>query len=200
MPSPIKSGRRHLKTNGPAIAEKWKLAQEKARRTATWARTMTKVIISQNNSQAPFWHVVNFLGPGKCEPRGIVDLLAVRKNQGEHALPLKRGDCFDMILIQVKGGSAKRPSAEERERLRSVAKIYGAKTILLSEWKKGSKAVLCRLDGDEWSSAIDPAEVFGPRSKPGKKPRTKPEKNGKVMASAASKAWATRKARLHGDA
>ena len=48
------------------------------------AKTMTKVVISQNNGQAPFWHVINFLGPGKCEPRGIVDLLAIRKN---HLVP-----------------------------------------------------------------------------------------------------------------
>lgn len=30
--------------------------------TASWARTMTKVIISRNNKKPPFWHVINFLG------------------------------------------------------------------------------------------------------------------------------------------
>jgi hypothetical protein len=155
-----------LKTTVAGAANNWKRAQEQARKTATWARTMTKVVISQNNGEAPFWHVVNFLGPGKCEPRGIVDLLTVRKNQAHVSLPLKRGHLFEMVLIQVEGGSAKRPSAEERVRLRAVGAQYGARTILLSEWRKGFKAVFRRLDGDEWSDAIDPALVFGKRRRP----------------------------------
>jgi len=183
----VPARRLNVTTTAAATTEKWRRAQEQARKTATWARTMTAVIIGRNNTQAPFWHVINFLGPGKCEPRGIVDLLAIRKNQGDHALPLKRGDLFDMILIQVKGGSAKRPSSEERERLRSVAETYGARMILLSEWKQGSKAVLRRLEHDEWSEAIDPAEVFGPRRKL--------KQIASAAPNAASKAWATRRAR-----
>ena len=163
---------------------------ELARKTANWAKTMTKVIIAQHNKSGPFWHVVNFLGPNKAESRGIVDLLAIRKNHNEHELPLKRGDLFEMILIQVKGGSAKRPSSDERDRLRTVAKHYGAKTIVLSEWKKGSKARFFKLEADEWGNEIDPATVFGMHEKPAPA----------GASAAAKKAWLTRRANAESDA
>lgn len=193
--------------------DKGKTPSEKAKRTATWAKTMTKVVISQNNGTAPFWHVINFLGPGKSEPRGIVDLLAIRKNQGDHALPLKRGDLFDVVLIQVKGGSSKMPTSEDRDRLRVVGKAYNAKEILLSEWIKGCKAMFKRLVEDEWVT-IEPAAVFGPRIKTIVKAKSaqllsknftlstvsKVKKLNVLIAplslksSAAKKAWVTRRA------
>ncbi len=139
---------------------KWKLAQERAQRTATWAKTMTKVIIRKNNKGGPAWKVVDFLGPARSESRGIVDLLAIRKSHQLADLPLKRGDLFEMILIQVKGGTAKRPTDEEIERLELVRKAYDAKTILLSEWKRGSEARFFELVGGEWIPVPDPAVIF----------------------------------------
>ena len=179
-----------LNTDAAAIKTKWRLAQAKAHSTATWAKTMTQVIISQNNKAGPIWHVINFLGPGKAESRGIVDLLAIRKSHKQVELPFKRGDLFEMILIQVKGGSAKRPSADERQRLKLVAETYGAGTILLSEWKKGSKARFFKLNEDEWSDEIDPAEAFGQVKTAAKKAAVA----SSVKSSAAKKAWASRKA------
>ena len=180
-----------MNTEDAVIAAKWKHAQELARNTATWAKTMTKVIISQNNKGGSSWHVINFLGPGKAESRGIVDLLAIRKSHKPHNLPLKRGDLFEMILIQVKGRTARRPSAEERERLRVVAATYHAKTILLSEWKKGSRACFFRLDGDEWSKEINPGLVFGQvASLTANVPSISIDRS-----NAAKKAWVTRRAR-----
>jgi hypothetical protein len=146
--------------------EKWVLAARRAQRTATWAKTMTKVLIAQSTGSQPAWHVINFLGPNKAEARGIVDLLAIRRNQRVHEAPLKRGDLFEIVLLQVKGGSAKWPSPEDRERLRAVQDTYGAKEVLLSEWKQGAKAKLFRLDGDEWVDVSDPAEIFCPTAKP----------------------------------
>ena len=199
-----------------AEEKKGVIAQRKAKRTATWAKTMTKVVISQNNSKPPFWHVINFLGTKKAEPRGIVDLLAIRKNQSLHPSPLKRGDLLDVVLIQVKGGSAKWPTADDRERLRAVGKAYSAKAILLSEWKKGSMPIIYELSGDEWGDPINPAKVFGPPGKAKGKTqsdKTPPAKSAikkmpkvskststatslSLKSSAAKKAWATRKAGL----
>ena len=187
--------------------EKWKKASETARKTATWAKTMTKVVISQNNREPPFWHVVNFLGAGKSEPTGVVDLVAIRKNHGEHRLPLKRGDLLQIVLIQVKGGDAGMPTSEDRERLRLVGKTYGAKDIVLSEWKKGSKAVFSRLVDDAWVK-VEPAEIFPPpanarkraaKASDIKKARATflPKSGGtspKSRSLAAKKAWVTRKA------
>ena len=83
--------------------QKVKTPAEKALKTATWARTMTKVIISRNNKKPPFWHVINFLGAGKQESGGIIDLLAIRKDHGKTS-SLPKGDGFEIILVQVKGG------------------------------------------------------------------------------------------------
>ena len=183
-------------------AEKWKKASEQASKTAAWAKTMTKVVISQNNRTAPFWHVVNFLGPGKCEPTGVVDLMAIRKNHGKHTLPLKRGDLLEIILIQVKGGSARMPTPQDRERLRLIGKSYSAKAIVLSEWKKGSKAVFSRLVDDAWKK-VDPAVIFALPKKTGKKAANAGDtkKTGvastaspTVQSNAATKAWITRRA------
>lgn len=36
--------------------------------------------------------------------------------------PFKRGDLFEIILIQIKGGGARQPDKDEIKRLRDVAK------------------------------------------------------------------------------
>ena len=68
---------------------------------------------------------------------GIVDLLAIRKNHQKPKPPFKRGDIFEIILIQIKGGGAKRPNKSEIKRLRDVAKDYNARAVVLAEWVKG---------------------------------------------------------------
>lgn len=52
-------------------------------------------------------------------------------------MSLKRGDLFDVILIQMKGGSARLPAIEEKRRLQKVAQHYHAKEVVLFEWKRG---------------------------------------------------------------
>ena len=92
----------------------------------------------------------------------MVDLLAIRKDtaHSDHYL-LKSGDLFEIVLVQMKGGSAQRPSAPEIQRLRAVAKRYHAKAIVLFEWKRGDGCAFSKLGhGMEWipSSA---SEIFG---------------------------------------
>src|SRR5665647_318690 len=106
-------------TNGAAMT-----ADQKALKTATWARTMTKVIISRNNKKPPFWHVINFLGLGKQESGGIIDLLAIRKDHSKTS-SLPKGDGFEIILVQVKGGAARNPSPADIQRMKAVKKLYG---------------------------------------------------------------------------
>jgi hypothetical protein len=48
------------------------------------------------------------------------------------------GDLFEIILIQIKGGGAKRPDKAEIKRLRDVANYYNARDVVLAEWVKGS--------------------------------------------------------------
>ncbi|MBN2560510.1 MAG: hypothetical protein JXQ75_06235 [Phycisphaerae bacterium] len=133
---------------------------KKALYTARRARTMTKWLVTYSRRRGARWNVVDFLGEHRAESRGIVDLLAVRK---DHRLPssgTKRGDLFDIILIQVKGGTASRPTPLDVLRLKQVARHHRAKAVVLAEWRRGKKPDLCRLVGHQWKPVLA-AEVFG---------------------------------------
>jgi hypothetical protein len=81
---------------------------------------------------------VSFPGPAGRESAGIVDLMAIRKNHKKPKAPFKRGDLFEIILIQIKGSGAKRPDKSEIKRLRDVAQYYNARAVVLAEWVKGN--------------------------------------------------------------
>jgi hypothetical protein len=127
-----------------AVTRKRRKTVQKAARTARWARTMTKWLVTRT-SVGTKWQLVEFAGPGGSESRGIVDLLAVRKNHSTPPDGLKRGDLFELILFQVKGGAAPWPSLEDIARLRSVARHHRAKSVVLAEWKKGKQPTLFTL-------------------------------------------------------
>ena len=120
---------------------------------------MTAWLISWNHSRGAKWHIVDFVGPGGCESGGIVDLLAVRKNHIVHDAAIKRGDLLDIVLIQVKGGSAPFPTQGDIDRLRKVARYHRARAIVLSEWKRQKQLQLYLLKRSRWVQ-IEPHEVF----------------------------------------
>jgi hypothetical protein len=136
-----------------------------ARRTAKWAVTMTQVAIRRAvaGKKSPQWHFVKFDGPNGRESRGVVDLVAIRKDHAEHGTGLKRGDALQIILIQVKGGSAANPTAEDAARLRIVAKRHGACGVLLAAWTKGREARFYSLHKrcPEWGEVEDLRTLFG---------------------------------------
>ena len=129
---------------------KMSLAAEKAHRTARWAKTMTKWLISMNQNSGAQWHVIDFVGSAGAESRGIVDLLAIRKDHRKPRAPLDRGDLFEIVLIQSKGGGAVRPKASDVERLMLVKRKYHAKAIVLAEWKRGKAPQLFELVRGRW--------------------------------------------------
>src|SRR5712691_9030437 len=90
----------------------WKKAQEKAAHTARWAVTMVKVRIRQIASRTR-WQLVTFYGKSGGESVGVVDLLAIRKDQGKPVGSIKPGDALQIILIQVKGGGTAKPTLED---------------------------------------------------------------------------------------
>jgi len=141
----------------------WKTAQEKAARTARWAVTMTKVRIRRVASRT-HWQLVTFCGKAGGESVGVVDLMAVRKDHGRPAPGIKRGDALQIIFIQVKGGSAARPTNEDATRLRAVARLHSARYVLLATWKKGTAARFFRLRHtiarEPWAEVTDLAEIF----------------------------------------
>jgi hypothetical protein len=142
--------------------------QQKAASTARWAITMTKVRIRKIIARTR-WQLVTFTGPAGGESVGIVDMLAIRKDHRPGANGLKRGDQFEVILIQVKGGSAAFPTAEEVERLRLVGCMYRAKAIVLGVWKRGREVELYRLQtaphranssSGTWEKILSADELF----------------------------------------
>lgn len=121
---------------------------------------MTKWLVTYSYRAGAKWNVVDFGGKTKSEARGIVDLMVIRKDHRREVPGLKRGDLFEIVLIQTKGGTAPRPSAEDMTRLSKVAKHHRAKGVLLAEWKKADKLALFRLKDDDWK-CVAPADIFG---------------------------------------
>jgi hypothetical protein len=91
------------------------------------------------------WQLVTFYGKSGAESVGVVDMLAFRKDHSKPMGAAKRGDALQIILIQVKGGTAARPTPEDATRLLAVAKRHGACDVLLATWKKGTQACFFRL-------------------------------------------------------
>ena len=122
----------------------WAAAYTKAARTAKWANTMAKVLISKNKGRTS-WQIVSFPGPHGSESAGIVDLLAVRKDHGSPKRGFKRGDLLEIVVIQVKGGGAAWPTNDDLLRLQKVGRYYKAKHVVLAVWKKGTEATFYRM-------------------------------------------------------
>jgi hypothetical protein len=121
---------------------------------------MTKWLVTYSRQKGARWNLVEFGGKSKSEARGIVDLIAIRKDHRQEGPALKRGDLFEIVLIQAKGGSAPRPKPEDIARLKRVAKHHGASAVVLAEWKRGERLDLSLLKKDEWHP-VSPDEVFG---------------------------------------
>jgi len=110
----------------------WQKAADKAETTWLIANEVTKWQINKINSR-PKWQLVSFTGKKGRESAGIVDIVAMRKNH--KSIKMKRGDPFEIILVQVKGGSAQLPSKNDIKRLEIVGNMYDVKNIVLSEWR-----------------------------------------------------------------
>jgi hypothetical protein len=138
---------------------KWGKASEAAHRTSRWAKTMTKWLITKNCKDGAKWHVINFVGSANSESRGVVDLIAIRKDHYCQNPPIKIGDLFEVVLIQVKGGNAPFPTSDDIARLKKVAKHHHAKAVVLSEWKPRERLQLYLLQRNKWIEA-QPNEIF----------------------------------------
>ena len=108
------------------------------------------------------WRLISFRGKQGGEWRGIVDVIAIRKDtsrpSGEE---IKRGDLFEIILVQMKGGSARLPIDQELDRLQAVKKRYHAKEIVLFTWAKG-KCQFSKLKKNKtWDYPVNPKQIFG---------------------------------------
>lgn len=140
---------------------KGQLAAKKAIGTWKMANTLAKALARRYSKR---WQFVDFLGPNGRESSGIVDILAIRKSGKKPVIDgPKKLDLFEIMVVQVKGGSAPKPTSDEITRLRGVARYYNANEIVLFQWKKGIsiktgyKVLNTR---DEWK-AITGTKLFG---------------------------------------
>lgn len=127
-------------------------AWEKAANTDRWTEILFRALTSRI---AKRWRFVSFRGANGAEWRGAVDVVAIRKNTSNitHEI-LKRGDLFEMILIQMKGGRARNPSLAEIDRLKAVKRRYGAKAIVPYKWERGESSEFFVLGrGANWERA-----------------------------------------------
>ena len=135
-------------------------AHIKAHATGRWAEIIFRALSSR---VAKRWQFISFRGAKRGEWRGVVDVVAIRKDTSQPASEiLRRGDLFDIILIQIKGGSAPQPTRQDCMRLREVAKYYRAKAIVQFQWKKGITSSFFELDRRslKWKPATG-ASIFG---------------------------------------
>jgi hypothetical protein len=134
------------------------LAHVKAHATGRWAETIFRALSSRI---ADRWKFVSFRGANKGEWRGVVDLIAIRKNSRQPAGELlKRGDLFDIVLIQIKGGSARGPTRDDCLRLREVKRLYRAKAVVQFQWRKGESSKFFVLGRDlKWKPTTS-GELF----------------------------------------
>lgn len=103
---------------------------------------------------------MDFGGKTKAEAHDIVDLIAIRKDHRHDGPGLKRGDLFDIILIQTKGGTSPRPTPNDISRVSRVARHHKAKAMVLAEWRRGEKLDLFRLERNHWQP-VNPIDIFG---------------------------------------
>jgi hypothetical protein len=134
-------------------------AHVKAHATGLWAEIMFRALSTRVANR---WKFVSFRGGGKGEWKGVVDLVAIRKDTREPGGDiLKHGDLFEIILVQVKGGSSAAPTMEDKRRLREVAKRYKAREVVQFCWRKGKSAEFSLLQRNlEWKPSSG-AEIFG---------------------------------------
>jgi hypothetical protein len=134
-------------------------AHVKAHATGRWAEIIFRALSTRVANR---WQFTPFRGSGQGESRGVVDVIAIRRNMADpnHDV-LKRGDLFDIVLIQMKGGGARGPMAQDIARLRPVKRHYRAHAIVPFSWRKGKASdfrVLGRGDQCETGRAD---EIFG---------------------------------------
>jgi hypothetical protein len=92
-----------------AITRKWRRANGKAQATARNAKLFTKYALGKKG-----WKVASLDSRNGFEYKGVVDLVAVKRNN-------RSPDELTVMLVQVKGGGA-RVTKDELSRLRKAVR------------------------------------------------------------------------------
>ena len=92
-------------------------------------------------------------------PAGIVDAIAMRKDHRK-SKDGNRGDRFEFILVQMKGGNAPRPSDKDIERLVRAKEHYSTNEVVLFEWRPNKGGTFSVLNGKRWEESTA-EDIFG---------------------------------------
>jgi hypothetical protein len=136
---------------------------DKAIRRDKWTEILFRAL---SNRIAKRWRFVSFRGVKGGEWCGIVDIIAIRKDTAKsYDEVLRKGDLFEIILVQLKGGSADMPTEGDIQRLKGVRERYHAEEVVLFEWRqrglKGTKTCCFSvLKGDYWED-LTAEDIFG---------------------------------------
>ena len=116
-----------------------KTPSQLAAHTAKWAVIMAKVAIRQAiaDNPCPHWHILSFTGPAGSESRGLVDLIAIRKDHGKPLPGTKLGDALQIILIQAKGVARRCQRRRTRSGFESLPSNMG---LAAPYWRPGKRA------------------------------------------------------------
>ena len=91
-------------------------------------------------------------------------MIAIRKDHRTEGSRVSRGDRFEIVLIQIKGGTARKPTSKDVTRLRRIHRRYRAKATVWVQWKKGHSIAWHRLRPsarEPWSEVSNLREIFG---------------------------------------
>ena len=134
-------------------------AHVKAHATGRWAETIFRALSTRI---AKRWQFVSFRGKKKGDSRGVVDVVAIRRCMSAPSKRiLKSGDLFDIVLVQIKGGSARDPTESDLVRLREVAKRYHAHSVVKFHWRNGRDSRFSVLGRDGKWRPCEGTEIFG---------------------------------------
>jgi hypothetical protein len=134
------------------------------------ARAPQKVIATEQYTELLFralvsrvaklrWRFESFRGRKGRPPAGIVDAIAMRKDHRKSE-DGNRGDRFEFIPVQMKGGNAPRPSDKDKKRLRRAKDRYAANEVVLFEWRPNEGGTFSVLKGNDWEESTA-EEIFG---------------------------------------
>ena len=136
---------------------------DKAIRKGKWAEVLFRAL---SNRVAKRWRFVSFRGAKGGEWCGVVDIIAIRKDTAKsNDEVLGTGDLFEIILVQLKGGSADMPTHKDIQRLKAVRARYHAKEVALFEWrqrepKRTKTCCFSVLRADDWKESTA-EDIFG---------------------------------------
>ena len=107
-----------------------------ARRVEGWTEARFRAMTKRVGGR---WKVVSLRGKSGADSKGVVDLVAVRRNlrlPAPHGLAA--GDLLDSVIVRLHSADAAKPTPKDVARLRRVARRYAALRIVLHTWTKGA--------------------------------------------------------------